>query len=78
MILSHASEQHLIVLSTRSARSARMALKTRSTRNTRASNTPIFCTMRGMRKSMRLDATMAVSGGGGNEVYSKPSQRNTQ
>ena len=39
-----------------------MALKTLRTRNTLASNTPMFCTMSGMMKSMRLEATMAVSG----------------
>ena len=52
-----------MVLSTRSALSALMALKTRSTRNTPASNTPMFWTMRGIRKSIRLDATMAASVG---------------
>ena len=53
-----------MVRRTRSALRALTALKTLSTRKTLASNTPMFWTMSGIRKSIRLEATMAASGRG--------------
>ena len=52
---------HLIVRSTLRAVSALMALNTRSTRKTLASKTPMFCTIRGIRKSTKLASTIRKS-----------------
>ena len=41
-----------------------MARNTLSTRNTRASNAPMFCTISGIRKSIKLEATIAMSARG--------------